>query len=71
MSTFRLEIPTKLFFGPGVLGELPAAVRNMGRRALIVTGKNSVRRTGVLDKVVGLLQEAAIESVSSQVKAPC
>lgn len=63
MSTFRLEIPTKLFFGPGVLGELPAAVRNMGRRALIVTGKNSVRRTGVLDKVVGLLQEAAIESV--------
>lgn len=34
-----------------------------GKRALLVTGKNSTRKTGLLDKVKALLEKAGVDCV--------
>jgi alcohol dehydrogenase class IV len=43
-----------------VLGDQTA---RYGKKALIVTGKNSTKKTGLLDKAVSLLKKAGVESV--------
>lgn len=60
---FEYYIPTRILFGAGKLNELGRA-KLPGRKALIVmTSGQSMRRFGILDKVVGLLKENGAESV--------
>jgi len=53
---------TKLIFGAGEFEKLGTEAAAVGKKALIVTGKSSTKRTGVLDKAVSLLKVAGVSS---------
>lgn len=57
-STFSL--PTSVIFGCDVITENAALFSNYGRRALIVTGKNSAKLSGALDLVTAALASQQI-----------
>ncbi len=59
---FEHYIPIRILFGPGKLNEL-RRVKLPGRKALIViTSGQSMRRYGILDRVIALLKENGVAS---------
>ena len=70
MQNFYYDIPTKVFFGEGQIQNLPELVSEFGQRALLVYGGGSVKRSGLYDTIVSLLQKAVgIYRQSSLMKA--
>lgn len=63
MLPFEVSFPTHIYFGIGELKRLGEAAKTLGQKALLVTGGNSAKRTGLLEKVQSLLQEARVASV--------
>ncbi|BBD06831.1 iron-containing alcohol dehydrogenase [Desulfovibrio ferrophilus] len=63
MQSFVYHNPTKIIFGLGVLGQTGAEAAAHGKRALLVTGGGSIRRSGVYDTVRASLEAAGIEVV--------
>jgi hypothetical protein len=59
MMTFHL--PTRLIFGAGSLKQLGSEAGKLGRKAMLVTGQSSLRRSGLLDKVVQDLKKNGVE----------
>lgn len=57
---FEFQNPTRLIFSAGALSRLGEVVRAYGKRALLVTGGGSVKRSGVLDRAVASLKEAGV-----------
>ncbi|SHH35351.1 iron-containing alcohol dehydrogenase [Tepidibacter thalassicus] len=54
----RFTIPRNVYFGEGVIEEL----KNLkGKRAVIVIGGGSIKKSGALDKIEGYLKEAGME----------
>jgi len=53
----RLYLPTRIYIGAGVVDRLGAEANRFGQRCVILTGRNSARRSGLLDKVATQLQE--------------
>jgi alcohol dehydrogenase class IV len=51
-----------LLFGSGVIGEIGSRAVSYGKKALIVTGRSSAKKSGLLDKAAGLLREAGVET---------
>ncbi|HEY2902295.1 MAG TPA: iron-containing alcohol dehydrogenase, partial [Polyangia bacterium] len=43
MVSFEIAAPARILFGAGVVAQVPAAVRALGTRALVVTGRSPVR----------------------------
>ncbi|MGE5508555.1 MAG: iron-containing alcohol dehydrogenase [Chitinophagales bacterium] len=70
MKRFGIRNPVDLRFGPGVLQSLGEVAPSLGKKALVVTGTGSARKTGVLQKVVDLLARAGVESVSFEKATP-
>ncbi|MEN3009208.1 iron-containing alcohol dehydrogenase [Pseudothermotoga sp.] len=60
---FISYLPTKIVFGLGAIEKLSELVKNLGRKAMIVTGRKSTKETGILDKVIKLLKDVDIDSV--------
>ncbi|AEH50399.1 iron-containing alcohol dehydrogenase [Pseudothermotoga thermarum] len=60
---FSVYLPTRIIFGVGSLEKLPELVSNLGKKAMIVTGRKSTKQTGLLDRVISLLKKAEIEAV--------
>ncbi len=60
MNNFEYHIPTKIAFGKGQIEKLPEYVKEYGRKALIIYGGGSIKRIGVYDRAVELLQKAGI-----------
>lgn len=60
---FTSYLPTKIVFGTGAIEKLSELVRNLGKSAMIVTGKKSTKVTGLLDRVIDSLKNVGIESV--------
>lgn len=56
-------LPTKLIFGVDSLEKLPKEAKKLGKKALIVTGRSSTKKTGLLNRTVEMLKKAGIESV--------
>ncbi|MCT4620785.1 MAG: iron-containing alcohol dehydrogenase [Marinisporobacter sp.] len=55
----RFTIPRDVYFGEGATEEL----KNLkGKRAVIVIGGGSIKRSGALDKIEGYLKEAGMET---------
>ena len=50
-------------FGRGRVAELGSIAKTYGKKALIVTGKGSTKKSGLLDRAVKYLEEAGLESV--------
>ncbi len=57
---FEFQNPTQLIFGAGSLSRLGEAAKAHGRKALIVTGGGSVKRSGTFDRAVKSLKEAGV-----------
>ena len=63
MYSFEAFLPTKIVFGKGRVNDLPKYVKGMGKKAMIVTGKSSTKKSGLLDRVIKLLKDAGIDSI--------
>ncbi len=63
MDNFTFYNPTRIIFGIGEIGRAGAEAVKLGSRALVVTGKNSARRFGILDQVTKSLGAAGVEVV--------
>ena len=59
MHTFTTV--SKLVTGAGCFDQLGELAKQLGRRALVVTGRRSMRRAGLTDRACGLLQAAGVE----------
>lgn len=60
---FNYNLPVNLIFGRGRIVEIGNETLKYGKKAIIVTGRNSTKKSGLLDKTVSLLNDAGIESV--------
>lgn len=63
MNNFDYFLPVNLLFGAGRIREAGEITARYGRKAFIVTGRNSTKKTGLLNKVCGLLEAAGVEPV--------
>ncbi|WP_147822406.1 iron-containing alcohol dehydrogenase [Salidesulfovibrio onnuriiensis] len=57
---FEFQNPTRIIFGAGNLSRLGEVAGEYGKKALIVTGGGSVKRSGVFDRAVESLKAAGI-----------
>jgi len=57
---FVFHNPTRIVFGESVVDGVGAACREHGRRALLVLGQGSARRSGLLDRVLASLEAAGV-----------
>ena len=61
MKNFDFVSPTKIYFGPGKENDVGAILKERGAsKVLIVIGKNSVIKSGLLERVVVSLSKAVI-----------
>lgn len=60
---FEFHNPTHLIFGAGGLSKLGEEVRKYSKKALIVTGRGSVKRSGVFDRAVASLKDVGVAVV--------
>lgn len=60
---FNYNLPVNLVFGRGKVNKVGVYCQDYGKKALVVTGTQSTKRSGLLDRIVKYLQEAGIESV--------
>lgn len=63
MNDFVFHNPTRIEFGPGVCDKAGGACAALGRRALLVAGQGSARRSGLLERVERSLGQAGVELV--------
>lgn len=61
MENFTYFNPTKLIFGKDSLENLPKEMASFGKKVLLVYGGGSIKRNGLYDKVVNILNELNIE----------
>jgi alcohol dehydrogenase class IV len=60
---FNYYLPVNLIFGNGKIELLGEETAKYGKKALVVTGMNSTKKTGLLDKSLKLLEKAQVEYV--------
>ena len=57
MLNFVHDIPTKVYFGKGAIRNLDSSLRQYGRNVLLVYGGGSIKRTGLYDEIMKILNE--------------
>lgn len=57
MENFAFHNPTKILFGKDQIVNLSKEVKKYGEKVLLVIGGGSVKRSGLFDKVINLLEE--------------
>lgn len=60
---FEYNLPVNLIFGRGKISVIGEKAACFGKKALIVTGENSTKKSGLLYKTQQLLKQQAIENV--------
>lgn len=58
---FNYNLPVNLLFGLGRSNEIGKEVAKYGNKVLIVTGRNSTKKSGLLDKAKALLEEEKVQ----------
>jgi alcohol dehydrogenase YqhD (iron-dependent ADH family) len=53
---FEVLFPTRVLFGTGELNRIGIEAKSLGKKALLVTGGSSAKKSGLLDRVSGLLR---------------
>ena len=61
MNNFKYYAPTEVVFGKDAEKETGVTAKKFGKKALLVFGKNSVKKSGLLDRVEKSLTEAGVE----------
>lgn len=64
MADFNFYWPTRFVFGAGKVKDAGKEAARLGRKALLVTGRGSVKKTGVLGMAASGLRDAGIEVVN-------
>ncbi len=57
LGNFTYSNPTKLYFGENALDNLGAELKNYGKNVLFCYGGGSIKKNGIYDKVVEILNE--------------
>ncbi len=60
---FNYFLPVNLVFGRNRVSELGEITSKYGKKAIIVTGKGSTKKSGLLDRAIEYLKLAGVESV--------
>ena len=60
---FQHYLPTNLIFGRGRVAELGKLAKEYGKKALLVTGQGSTKKSGLLDRAMQYLEEVDIEVI--------
>ena len=60
MQNFMYHIPTKVLFGRGEIRKLGGEIKAYGSRALLVYGGGSIKKIGLYDTIVNILNENEI-----------
>jgi alcohol dehydrogenase class IV len=60
---FLFSLPVNLLFGGGTVDEAGKQAARYGKKALLVTGRGSTKKSGLLDRVKKLLAENGVESL--------
>ena len=63
---FDFATSARILFAPGAISELPAFTREFGRRALVVTGRNTTRAESVVGPLAAAGVQAMIFSVAGE-----
>ncbi len=63
MVNFVAYNPVKLYFGKKVIEKLPGEIIPYGKKALIITGKGSIKKLGYYDELTNLLDKSGIEYI--------
>jgi len=63
MMKFEFYNPTRLIFGAGSLEQLGKVVSKYGKKALLVIGGGSVKKSGAFDRAVASLKAADVSVV--------
>ena len=59
---FSYFMPVRLLFGANVIDQLGTTAKSYGTHALIVTGRSSTKRSGLLDRSIALLEAAGVRA---------
>ena len=60
MQNFVFHNPTKIIFGKNTIGAIGSETAHLGKRALLVYGKTSCKKSGAYDQVTRALAEAGV-----------
>ncbi|RKO67585.1 iron-containing alcohol dehydrogenase family protein [Desulfofundulus salinus] len=60
---FTFLTPPLVRFGRGCITELGKETKRLGNRALLVTGRSFLKQSGILDRLLGILEEAGVSTV--------
>ena len=69
---FEFATAARIIFGPGTVAEVAPAAREMGRRALLVTGRGAGRAADLIRSLTGI--ERGVRAVRREGRAhggPC
>ncbi|MBU3191430.1 iron-containing alcohol dehydrogenase [Clostridium bowmanii] len=56
MKNFNYSIPTKIFFGKNQIKVLGSEIKKYGSNVLLVYGGGSIKKSGLYDKIAGILK---------------
>lgn len=59
--TFNYYLPVNLVFGKGRTAECGKLAATYGSKALVVTGRGSTKKSGLLDRVTGYLKDSGVD----------
>jgi alcohol dehydrogenase class IV len=60
---FNYNLPVNLMFGQGRSAEVGEVTSKYGKKALVVTGGSSAKKSGLLDRTIEYLKKSCVESV--------
>ena len=63
MQNFTFYLPTKIIFGPGEIQKIGLEAKNLGEKAIIITGKRSSSEFGIINRVTDYLEKEGIEAI--------
>lgn len=62
MSVNLFQSPSRIIYNEGAIDKVGEEAKKIGQKALIVTGKNSSKSNGSLDKISSILHSAGVET---------
>lgn len=63
MQSFQFYLPTRVYFGKGMIEKVGAEAKKLGKRALVVTGGKSARRMGAWKKIEDSLKKMGVKTI--------
>lgn len=65
MKNFEFGIPTRMIVGPGSVEQIKDLAPGFGKKAMLLAARDSMRQSGILDRVAGLLKAGGVEVLVS------